>query len=225
MTDSPTTILSLSESEEMYLATIAKLKESGGPGPVPITLLASEMDILPVSANQMVRKLEELGLVLYTPYQGVELTAAGGREARRILRGRRLWEVFLVERLQYEITAAAPLACRLEHYLPPEAAERLAGFLGNPLESPDGRSIPGTNDPALVLTGLPLSQLEANTSGLVIDLPDDPATRGFLLSHGIQIGVPVTVLAHSRGEILAAGSEGSIRLSEALARMILVRTK
>ncbi len=131
----------LSESEEMYLAAIARIQESKGTGPAPLSQLASSMEVLPVSANQMVRKLEEEGLVRYTPYKGVELTSAGAQAAQRILRHRRLWEIFLVELLHYTPEESDPLACRLEHILPTEAAERLAVFLG-------GRSEPPQSQPA-----------------------------------------------------------------------------
>ena len=46
----------MSESEEMYLITIARLIEQGVEAPVPIPLLAGELSIQPVSANQMVHK-------------------------------------------------------------------------------------------------------------------------------------------------------------------------
>ena len=129
----------LSESEEMYLAAIARIQESKGTGPAPLSQLASSMEVLPVSANQMVRKLEEEGLVRYTPYKGVELTSAGAQAAQRILRHRRLWEIFLVELLHYTPEESDPLACRLEHILPTEAAERLAVFLGGRSEPPQSQ--------------------------------------------------------------------------------------
>ena len=46
-----------SEAEEMYLITIARAVEDGHPEPVPVSLVARELDVSAVSANQMVRKL------------------------------------------------------------------------------------------------------------------------------------------------------------------------
>ena len=132
----------MSESEEMYLVTIARLNESGDNLPVPVSQLAAELNVLPVSANQMIRKLEETGWVCYTPYKGVSLTEEGAALALQILRHRRLWEVFLVEKLKIPVAEAAELACRLEHFLPVDAAERLAIYLGNPGISPTGSPIP-----------------------------------------------------------------------------------
>ena len=140
----------LSESEEMYLVTIARLVESGQSAPTPVAQLACELAIAPVSANQMIRKLEEVKLLYYTPYKGVELTEAGWQAALDILRHRRLWEVFLVEKLHYTPQEAEVLACRLEHNLPPEAAARLAAFLGHPTSSPQGHPIPNQDDTRII---------------------------------------------------------------------------
>ncbi|MEE4194096.1 MAG: Fur family transcriptional regulator, partial [Anaerolineae bacterium] len=63
----------LSESEEMYVTSIAELVESTGQELVPLSLLASTLNIHAVSANQMIRKLEEYGIVNYQPYKGVVL--------------------------------------------------------------------------------------------------------------------------------------------------------
>src|SRR4030042_2070249 len=80
-----------SPSEEMYLITVAVAEEEGRTGPLPLADLAESLGISPVSANQMVRRLEERGLLEYHPYHGASLTPPGRREARRVLRGRRLW--------------------------------------------------------------------------------------------------------------------------------------
>jgi predicted membrane GTPase involved in stress response len=58
----------MSESVEMYLLRIALLQDEDRP--VPISALAEELAVSPVSANQMCRKLEERGMVHYEPYKG-----------------------------------------------------------------------------------------------------------------------------------------------------------
>ena len=126
----------------MYLVAIAKLNERGYKSPVALAKVANELEILPVSANQMIRKLEKYGLVTYTPYKGVELTVAGSQIASQILRQRRLWEVFLVEHLRCTINEADEITCRLEHIFPEAEAERLAEFLEYPRVAPSGNLIP-----------------------------------------------------------------------------------
>lgn len=133
---------STTPSEEMYLITLAVAEEDGHKVPLPLAELAASLEISPVSANQMVRRLGKRGLVEYHPYHGVALAPAGRRVAGRVLRGRRLWVCFLSGELGYSPGEADALACSLEHVTPPEAADRLARHLGNPAADPDGRPIP-----------------------------------------------------------------------------------
>jgi DtxR family Mn-dependent transcriptional regulator len=126
----------------MYLITVAVAEEEGRTGPLPLADLAESLGISPVSANQMVRRLEERDLLEYHPYHGASLTPLGRREARRVLRGRRLWAAFLVTHLGFDPEEADALACSLEHVTPPEAVGRLARFLGDPVVGPRGRAIP-----------------------------------------------------------------------------------
>jgi DtxR family transcriptional regulator, Mn-dependent transcriptional regulator len=215
----------LSEHTEMYLVTIARIKEANPARPAPLSLLAGELDVLPVSANQMVRSLEESGLVVYTPYKGVELTETGQLAALRILRHRRLWEVFLVERLFYAPNEASTLACRLEHSLPPEAAERLAAYLGYPTENPLGLAIPEPEDAVLPIQQTSLSQLGLNQSGTVLRIGADLAARNFLQGQGIVAGARVSLLARGgNGDLLVDSGDGRlISLADKMARLIFLQ--
>ncbi len=213
------------ESEEMYLVSIARLIENGVQPPVPIALLASELNIGAISANQMVRKLEDCGLVTYAPYKGVELTEDGQHAALRVLRHRRLWEVFLVECLQFTPVEAESQACKLEHIVPDDAAERLAHFLGYPANSPQGKAIPASGSPSGLTSFTSLANLRAGEGGLVRQVSANPAGRAFLVGQGIAPGIQLMVLAASQnGNLLVESAEGaSTHLSAALAQAIWVQ--
>jgi DtxR family Mn-dependent transcriptional regulator len=137
----------------MYLIKVAVAEEDGHAAPLPLAELAAALEISPVSANQMVRRLEDRGLVEYHPYRGVALTDAGRREAHRVLRGRRLWATFLAGHVGFSPEEADSLACGLEHVTPPEAADRLARFLGDPAATPWGEPIPASSQAAASRTG------------------------------------------------------------------------
>ena len=62
-----------SESTEMYLKAMVEL----GSRDVPISRLAERLSVTNVSANEMMRRLAEQGLVTHTPYKGVTLTKKG----------------------------------------------------------------------------------------------------------------------------------------------------
>lgn len=211
----------LSESVEMYLLRIALLQDDDKP--VPISVLAEELAVSPVSANQMCRKLAERGVVNYEPYRGVTLTLHGEAIALRVLRKRRLWEVFLAEKLGMEPRLAEDMACRFEHVTPDLLAERLAGFLGNPAVSPQGEPIPASVGSAVRRPRMSLVQITAGHCGQVVSIGGDETTRSFLRMQGISSGVIVRTLATaSDGSMLLVTPAGQISLASELVHLIEV---
>ena len=213
----------MSESEDMYLLTVARLEEAGEEAPIPVSRLAQELSIQPISANQMIRKLEDAGWVRYTPYKGVDLTQEGERLALRILRHRRLWEVFLVEALKLTSEEADEMACRLEHILPAEVAERLAGFLGHPVTSPRGKPIPELGTAINLPEDMALSQLESGQHSQITQVVADRATQTFLSGESIKPGATITVLGTGHeGAVLVDVGGRSVYLARGLAEQIRV---
>ncbi len=190
-----------SEAEEMYLITIATAIEDGYDEPVPISLIAGKLGVSGVSANQMVRKLATRGYVGYEPYRGVSLTPSGNAVAASILRSRRLWGVFLADRLGLGAARADEIACDLEHVTPEDVADLLSDFLGDPMAGPRGRVIPAGDGAAPTAPIETLSDLPAATRRTIaaIDLPD--SVTAFLNEQGIVPGISF--------EVLGVGSRGN----------------
>ena len=103
--------LQLSESTEMYLKAMSEL----GDRDVAIARLAERLGVTNVSANEMMRRLGDQGLVTRTPYKGVTLTKKGREVASNVIRRQRLWERFLYDHLKIEWALVYELACSLEH--------------------------------------------------------------------------------------------------------------
>ncbi|HEX7975886.1 MAG TPA: metal-dependent transcriptional regulator [Anaerolineales bacterium] len=213
----------MTESEEMYLITAVLLKERGLEEPLPVTQLAEALSIQPVSAHQMIRRLEEAKWVTFTPYKGVTLTPEGEAQALNVLRHRRLWEVFLVNQLQMLPDMAADLACKLEHVLPDDVADRLSRLLGHPTQNPQGKAIPAAQALVLPLQERFLIQLKTSERSQVSRVEADEATRSFLAGEGICAGSPVTMLAvGTNGAILAEFGGQAVHLSETTALSIKI---
>jgi DtxR family Mn-dependent transcriptional regulator len=212
----------ISESEQMYLIATALLIEDGVTPPVSLTALAQARDVLPVSVNQMVRKLADLGLVIYLPYKGIEFTDEGATLARRVLRYRRLWETLLVTKLGMPIADADALACRFEHLTSDDVADRLAAFLDHPTLSPQGRPIPAETA-TLTPVGVPLNTLHAGQQARIIQLPSDPIARDFLAQHALITGALLQIEAVSRAALLVTYQQQSLALTQTLAATILVQ--
>jgi DtxR family transcriptional regulator, Mn-dependent transcriptional regulator len=144
----------LSESTEMYLKAMSEL----GDQDVAIARLAERLSVTNVSANEMMHRLDEQGLVTHTPYKGVTLTKKGLDAAGNVIRRQRLWECFLYDHLKIEWARVYELACSLEHATAPEVTEALADFLGNPTVCPRGLPIPDETGMFTPLSGIPLSE-------------------------------------------------------------------
>ena len=186
----------MNDSQEMYLVIIAQANEDGI-NPVPVNHLAERLKVQPVSANQMIKKLEESNLIHYTPYKGVELSPVGRREAARLLRNRRMWEVFLVEHLGYPPVDADAIACQLEHVVSDEMVEKLSSFLGAPKTSPMGKPIPSNPiaQPDKPVLDSPLSRSNAGEDVIVTSLKTAETERRFLNHAGVMVGSSLQILA------------------------------
>jgi DtxR family Mn-dependent transcriptional regulator len=111
----------------------------------------------------MVKTLSDSGLLLYEPYSGVQLTAAGRQLAIHVLRRHRLLELFLVQVLGMDWSEVHAEAERLEHAVSDRLIERIDEMLGHPATDPHGDPIPDSrgrvDEPELTnLLGCPLER-------------------------------------------------------------------
>lgn len=208
----------------MYLITVARAAEDGVRGPVPVTAVAGTLHVSVAAANEMIRKLATRGLVEYQPYRGVELTAAGRRVADRVLRTRRIWSSFLAGHLEFTPSEADTLACQLEHVTPPDAADRLAAWLGDPEVGPLGRPIPPPTVGAPRPARLPLADAEAGVVLEVVSIAADRSTAAFLAAEGVGIGGKLRVVGRGDMGLLIETGERRVHLDHATAAGVGVTT-
>lgn len=202
----------------MYLVNILRLSKQGQP--VPLSQLAAALDVSPISVNQMCRKLQDEGLVTYVPYKGVSITPLGERQAVRLLRHHRLWEVFLVDHLQMRWEEAHETACRLEHDTNDETIERLACFLGHPRVNPRGEPIPAGEGTVSVATTIPLTEMQAGQTGTWAKCASDETSRNFLASVGLRGGATFRVMAVEPERMLLEVNGQNVVVSHALAAAV-----
>lgn len=214
---------STTESEQMYLITVARAVEGGSIRPVPISKIASALGVSVPSANEMVRKLDSRGLLLYEPYRGVLLSHVGQQVADQVLRTRRLWALFLAEHLGFSPSDADDQACHLEHATTPEAADRLAAFLGNPEAGPLGKPIPQVAATEHRQSTVRLTDLPVGATAEVISIAATDRTAEFLVAEGVAIGSQVTVVAAGSSGVLVAAGDSDVHLAGGIAAAIHVR--
>ncbi|WP_372472747.1 metal-dependent transcriptional regulator [Capnocytophaga sp. ARDL2] len=131
----------LSHSEENYLKAIYHLSLTEEEG-ISTNSIASKVDTKASSVTDMLKKLNQKQLINYQKYKGVLLTNLGIHTAKMIIRKHRLWEVFLVEKLNFNWDEVHEIAEELEHIKSEKLINALDTFLGFPKEDPHGDPIP-----------------------------------------------------------------------------------
>ncbi|MBS1249463.1 MAG: Iron-dependent repressor IdeR [Chloroflexi bacterium] len=211
----------LSENVQMYLVAIARLRDNDHF--VPLSALAEEFSISASSVNEMCRKLEKQGYLIYQPYKGVVLTQQGEEKANYILRRHRLWEVFLVEKLGFKYEAAHEAACHLEHATTNNLANSLDAFLENPVVNPRGEPIPPGQEDFEPVKGFALSTLSPGQELQVLSIEeDDLSVKEYLLELGINPGNTILLQAATAENSLIRVNGQQVVLAKSLADTIYV---
>jgi len=157
--------------------------------------IAELMETKPSSVTDMIKKLSEKDLVNYRPYQGVSLTPLGNKMALGIIRKHRLWEVFLVEKLDFTWDEVHDVAEQLEHIKSDKLIDSLDRLLGFPEFDPHGDPIPDRNGEFKERDRLLLSEVPARTRGICVGVRDSSTTfLKFLDKNKIALGNQLQVL-------------------------------
>jgi DtxR family Mn-dependent transcriptional regulator len=149
--------MKVSASKENHLKAIFHLQQEQGL--VTTNALAAALNTRPASVTDMLKKLKEQKLLNYERYKGFKLTGEGRRAAVQIIRKHRLWEYFLVKKLQFGWDEVHEIAEELEHISSRELIDRLDAFLGFPESDPHGDPIPDSQGRLQVRRQLSLSEL------------------------------------------------------------------
>ena len=180
-------------SEENYLKTIYHLTTNSD-AEISTNAIAEMMVTKASSVTDMLKKLAEKDLVNYKKYQGVSLTDEGKLAAKMIVRKHRLWEVFLVEKLDFPWDEVHDIAEQLEHIKSEQLIDKLDNFLGNPTEDPHGDPIPDAKGKIIKVEKLLLSELSENQIGICVGVKDSSAEfLKYLDKNKIALGVVVKV--------------------------------
>lgn len=216
--------MNVSENIQMYLVELAILNEDSKDSLINLSKLAEVLKVQTVSVNQMIHKLDELGLVSYQPYKGVSLTEIGHQQAMDIIRHRRLWEVFFVSNLGFEPASAEEIACQIEHITTEEIDDRLSAFLDHPKISPLGKTIPSRETNFKLDGSIPLSNLSVGEEATVLSLSEDKDSTSFFHDANLFAGSIVKILSISENSnVLIEVDNKKIHLAHDLCAEIKTR--
>jgi|SRR6185503_16050814 len=210
-------------AEENYLKSIYHLSLNSTS--VSTNQLAALLNTKASSVTDMLKKLSDKGLINYMPYQGVSLTTAGEKIAVNIIRKHRLWEYFLVEKLDFKWDEVHEMAEEMEHISSTELIDRLDKFMGYPKYDPHGDPIPDCNGLFKIHNLKAVSSVSVDEGGVICGVRDHSTPfLQYLEKQELTIGKAILVkdiIEFDRSVILT--SEGKqIQISREVANNLLI---
>ncbi|WP_267200893.1 metal-dependent transcriptional regulator [Limosilactobacillus kribbianus] len=181
------------------------------------------------SVTEMISKLSDEGLVIHEPYAGISLTKKGQRYAAELVRKHRLWETFLVNKLNYNFADVHSEAEVLEHQTSDRLATALDDFLQHPKTCPHGGVIPAANGHFPDVSHRLLADAKDGEEVELERFLDNHELLTYLEELGLRPQERVTVVRHEPFEgpivIKKVGQEAPINVSYKAAHNIFIKEK
>jgi len=213
-------------SEENYLKAIYHLSLFQKKG-VNTNAIAKMIDTKASSVTDMIKKLAEKNLVEYQKYQGVSLTPQGLLEAKMIVRKHRLWEVFLVEKLDFSWDEVHDVAEELEHINSEKLIDKLDAFLGFPTEDPHGDPIPNAKGEIKKMDKKLLSELKLNQKSICVGVKDSSSNfLKYLDKQQIALGSTIEIMEKESfdASLIVQVNGNEMNISNKIASNLYVKT-
>lgn len=184
----------VNRAEEDYLKAIYKLTIEANRPLVKNIDLALHLGNSVQTIVEMINKLVGKKLVNYQPYKGVCLTTKGKKEAIRMVRSHRLWEVFLVTKLGYTWENVHKEAENMEHTSSENLIDALDTFLNHPKTCVHGNIIPRDTIKEDRKAVTPLVHLNKGENFEVLRVVDSLSLLTLLDEYEIGLGSILSVL-------------------------------
>ncbi|MGI9531853.1 metal-dependent transcriptional regulator [Lutimonas sp.] len=183
-----------SQAEENYLKTIYALESEYG-NEVSTNLIAGKIKTKASSVTDMLKKLAVKELVVYKKYQGVYLTELGRLSALKVIRKHRLWECFLVQKLQFNWDEVHEIAEQLEHVKSEVLINKLDAFLRFPKLDPHGDPIPDAQGRMMLNKTKTITDMRIGSAGVFVGVKDSSATfLKYLNKKNLALGDKIRVI-------------------------------
>ncbi|MBN1259716.1 MAG: metal-dependent transcriptional regulator [Anaerolineae bacterium] len=212
------------QTVEDYVRAIYQLQE--GAEDVSTSALAEVMKVAPATVTSMLKKLDQLGYAVYTPYQGVSLTESGRRLALNIVRRHRLVELYLVQALEIPWDRVHEEAHRWEHVISDEVLAKMDEVLGHPERDPHGAPIPGENGSLPATSTVRLSALRSGQRAVVAEVADNvPEMLRYIGNLGLypDVAIEIIAVAPFDGLVTVRVGERQHIIGQRIARSIFVK--
>ena len=181
-------------SEENYLKAIYHLGQHGT-ATVSTNAIAEKINSKASSVTDMIKKLADKNLLNYVKYQGVSLTSKGRSAAALVVRKHRLWEVFLVNKLNFSWDEVHDVAEQLEHIKSLKLVNELDAFLEFPTHDPHGDPIPDKDGNVSPIKSVNILDIEEGNTGILSFVKDSSDMfLKYLNKNNLSLGDTIKVL-------------------------------
>jgi DtxR family Mn-dependent transcriptional regulator len=215
-------------TEENYLKAIYKLIEMHSEA-VSTNAIAERMNTKAASVTDMLKKLAGKKLINYRKYQGVTLTGKGEKVALHIIRKHRLWEMFLLEKLEFTWDEVHDVAEQLEHIHSDKLIAQIDKFLNYPKTDPHGDPIPDVNGKIQLPKSKCVSNFKKNDVLVMTGVVDhSTAFLQYLDKSGLALGNEIKirdVIEFDRSLQVTINKKNTIFISNDVAKNILAIKK
>lgn len=126
--------------KENYLKIIYKMEEKAQL--VTVTSLSKYFNVSKSTVSNMIKKLVFMNLIDTMPYKPILLTESGKEKATEIIHKHRLIELFLVEKMNFDLDEVHDIAEEVEHIKNIKFFRRIKEILGDCDIDPHGSIIP-----------------------------------------------------------------------------------
>lgn len=184
----------ITRSEENYIKAILSINLEKN-SIVSTNEIAKILETSAASVTEMIKKLQDKKLVIYEKYKGVKLSKAGRIKAFEILRKHRLWETFLVNKLDFSWGEVHDVAEQLEHIKSEKLTDKLDHFLNYPKFDPHGEPIPTKSGIIPSTKRITLSEMKINSKGIIMGVSlDNKEFLDHLTKISISIGTKIEAI-------------------------------
>jgi len=215
----------VTQSEENYLKTIYHLGKQGNIL-VSTNAIAEKIVAKASSVTEMLKKLAEKELVDYKKYQGVCLTKNGKIIAASVIRKHRLWEMFLVQKLNFSWDEVHNVAEQLEHIKSQKLINELDAYLEFPTHDPHGDPIPDKNGNIQKVQKIFLSQLNESVNCSCVGVKDSSDNfLKYLDKNNIALGTAIQAITKESfdGSMTIKINDSELTISKETANNIYVK--
>lgn len=215
----------LSQSEENHLKAVFSIglltRKS-----VSTNNIAEKLKTKASSVTDMIKKLADKNLVNYKKYQGTSLTSEGKKIAVKIVRKHRLWEAFLVNKLDFSWDEVHDLAEQLEHIKSDSLVDKLEEFLDYPAFDPHGDPIPDKDGNIEHHKNLMLSSADISDKCTVIGVKDSSSTfLKFLDKKNIKLGSTLKVISKEEfdNSMVIENNKNKTSISQQISKNLFIK--